>query len=436
MPTRTDTYDVGLSTTDITPPVGIYLAGFGARQERSEGIYHPLRATAIAIHDGTTPLLLVAADLLGFYELTDPVRDGIRSAIGLEPQNVVLCGSHTHCGPSIRELDRERHGELDRPYLDGLVDSLVRCAKEAWEARTPARLRSGTGSCGFARSRRAPDGEGGVLWKPSPESPCDHEVPVLAVESPQGELRGVMFGYACHPTSRGGLLIGGDYVGFAYEHVEKTYPGVTACFLQGCGGDQKPVPVDPDADRFVPREIEEVRDIGIELGTVVNEVLASDGMQMVEGPLTITQRILDLETEPLDLALLEDRQTSEQAYEREWATDLLDKVAKGTPIPTQVPFEVQGVRFGDSLCAVSLSGEMTVEQGLRLKRDLSPFFDSVLVIGYANHIVGYVPVRRQIPEGGYEVWRNNQLLKRTGPFVADTEDRIHVAAHEALGMKP
>ncbi len=436
MASRIDTYDVGLSTTDITPPVGIYLAGFGARQERSEGVYHPLRAAAIAIHDGKTPLLLVAADLLGFYELTGPVRDGIRDAIGLDPQNVMLCGSHTHCGPSIRELDRERHGELDRPYLDGLVDGMVRCAKEAWEARTPARLRFGTGSCGFGMSRRAPDGEGGIIWKPSPSSPCDHEVPVLAIESPEGELRSVVFGYACHPTSRGGLLIGGDYVGFAYAHVEQTHPGVTACFLQGCGGDQKPVPVDPDADRFVPREIDEVRDIGVELGTVVNEMLASDGLRSVGGPLTVTQQTLDLETEPLDLALLGKCRTSDEAYEREWATDLLGRVEKGTPIPTQVPFEIQGIRFGNSLCAVSLAGEMTVEHGLRLKRDLASRFDNVLVIGYANHIVGYVPVRRQIPEGGYEVWRNNLLLKRTGAFVEDTEDQIHTAAQQALGVKP
>ncbi|MDP6777255.1 MAG: neutral/alkaline non-lysosomal ceramidase N-terminal domain-containing protein, partial [Candidatus Latescibacteria bacterium] len=312
MTSAVDMYQVGLSTTDITPPVGIYLAGFGARQDRSTGVYHPLRATAIAIHDGETPLLLVAADLLGFYELTEPVRTGIRDAVGLDPPHVALCGSHTHCGPSIRDLDRERHGELDPEYLDGLVESVVRCAEEAWESRTSARLRAGVGRCGFAVSRRAPDGEGGIVWKPSRSAPSDHDVPVLAVESLEGDLRAVVFSYACHPTSRGGLLIGGDYVGFAYAHVEETHPGVTACFLQGCGGDQKPVPVDPEAESFVPSEVEEVRDIGAELGTVVSEVLGSDAMQPVEGPLTITQRTIDLETDPVDMALLEEKRDSDQ----------------------------------------------------------------------------------------------------------------------------
>ena len=77
---------------------------------------------------------------------------------------------------------------------------------------------------------------------------------------------------------------------------------------------------------------------------------------------------------------------------------------------------------------------MTVEHGLRLKRELGPHFDNVLILAYTNDIVGYVPVRRQIPEGGYEVWFSQQYWKRTGPYVAATEDRIHAAASGSLGI--
>ena len=214
MSSVTHTYQVGISTVDITPTVGIYLAGFGARKERSNGVYHPLRATVVVIDDGATPLLLIGAELLGFYERTEDVRFRISKAIGLAPRQMILCGSHTHCGPWIRELDRERHGELDPAYLEGLAGRLVACARTAWEDRRPSRLRFGVGACDFAVSRRKPDGKGGVLWKPAPEASHDHEVPVVAIESLEGELRGVIFSYACHPTSRGGLLIGGDYVCF------------------------------------------------------------------------------------------------------------------------------------------------------------------------------------------------------------------------------
>ena len=51
-----DTYRIGVGCDDITPPVGIHMAGFAARTEPSTAVYHPLKANAIAIDDGTEPI--------------------------------------------------------------------------------------------------------------------------------------------------------------------------------------------------------------------------------------------------------------------------------------------------------------------------------------------------------------------------------------------
>ena len=51
-----------------------------------------------------------------------------------------------------------------------------------------------------------------------------------------------MFGYSCHTTALSGYQINGDYAGYAQEALEKRYPGVTALFVQGCGGDANPLP--------------------------------------------------------------------------------------------------------------------------------------------------------------------------------------------------
>ncbi len=429
-----DTYRIGVAGEDITPPVGIYLAGFAARTEPSTAVYHPLKANAIAIDDGNDPLIIASAEILGFYEHTEEVRSRISGATGLEPASIVLSGSHTHCGPCIREMDRHRHGELDEDYIERLLARVTRCAKTAWETRSPARLRFRQGHCDVAVSRRKPDGKGGVEWKPGPGAPHDHEVPVLAVESPDGELRSVIFSYACHPTSRSGTLIGGDYVCFACDHVEATYPGTTSFFLQGCAGDQKTRPVDPASETFVPRSVDEIRDIGVDLGESVVRTLASGGLEPVTGPISVRRTILNLDTEPIDMGLVKAGLKDNQAFVRAWAGHLLDSVENNTPVVTRIPFEIQTVRFGDALTVVTLAGEMTVEHGLRLKRDLGPHFENVLVLAYTNDIVGYVPVRRQIPEGGYEVWSSQQYWKRTGPYVAETEDRIHAAVGRSLGI--
>ncbi|MDA0746087.1 MAG: neutral/alkaline non-lysosomal ceramidase N-terminal domain-containing protein [bacterium] len=434
MSSAIDTYHVGVSTTDITPPVGIYLAGFAARNDPSTDVYHPLRATAVAIDDGTTPLLIIGAEILGFYERTDRVRKSIQKAIGINPAHIVLNGSHTHCGPCIREMDIERHGPLDENYLNELVNRVTQCAREAWENRSPARLSFENGTCDIAVSRRKPDGKGGVEWKPAPESPHDHDVPVLAVTSLEGDLRAVLFSYACHPTSRGGTRIGGDYVGFAYDHVIETHPGIAVCFLQGCAGDQKTHPVAPHTETFVQREIDEIRDIGIQLGESVHRVLASNTMKPISGSASITQTILDLETEPIDIDLVKKSLDDNRDYVRNWANHLHHSVENNTPVSTTIPFELQTLRFGNTLAIVTLAAEMSVEHGLRLKKELGSHFDNVLILAYSNSIVGYVPVKRQIPEGGYEVWFNQQHLKRTGPYVSETEDRIHTTVHRNLSI--
>ena len=434
MSSSNHTYQVGVGTVDITPSVGIYLAGFAARQEHSTEVYHPLKATAVAIDDGATPLLIVGAEILGFYERTEEVRGRINAATGIDLAHIILNGSHTHCGPCIREMDRERHGELDDDYLEDLFENVAECAKVAWEDRSPARLSFGTGSCDIARSRRKPDGKGGVAWVPSLEAPHDHDVPVIAVESPEGELRCVIFSYACHPTSRSGTLIGGDYVCFAYDHIEAVYPDVETCFLQGCAGDQKTKPVDPMSNVFVQREVDEIRDIGVELGESVARVLASQDLRPISGPISIAQTILSIETEPIDMDLVKASLDAGSDYVRAWARHLFESVENNIPVATSFPFEIQTVRFGDALAIVGLAAEMNVEHGLRLKRELGPYFENLLVAAYTNDIVGYIPVKRQIPEGGYEVWFNQQHWKRTGPFVEDTEDRIHNAVHEMLGI--
>ena len=98
-----------------------------------------------------------------------------------------------------------------------------------------------------------------------------------------------------------------------------------------------------------------------------------------------------------------------------------------------MPFEVQTLHFGRLLALVALSGEISVEYALRLKRELHPAFAHTCIAAYANGIIGYVPARRQIPEGGYEVWTNQYYLKRPGSYVVGTADHICQTVHHLLG---
>ncbi|HAH46056.1 MAG TPA: hypothetical protein DCM07_14620, partial [Planctomycetaceae bacterium] len=74
------------------------------------------------------------------------------------------------------------------------------------------------------------------------KGPVDHSVPVLAVKDKDGQLKTLVFGYACHNTTLGIQKWCGDYAGFAQYDLEAMFPGVTAMFYMGCGADQNPLP--------------------------------------------------------------------------------------------------------------------------------------------------------------------------------------------------
>ena len=162
---------------------------------------------------------------------------------------ITLSVSHTHTGPVVHsnlntmyQLDDEQR-QLVRDYADTLHQRVVEVVAAARKELKPARLEWGIGAATFAVNRRnnkekdVPQ----LIEKGELKGPVDHEVPVLAVRG-AGELRAVVFGYACHATVLDFYQWSGDYPGFAQIALEKAHPGAVALFWAGCGGDQNPLP--------------------------------------------------------------------------------------------------------------------------------------------------------------------------------------------------
>ncbi|MEZ5278118.1 MAG: hypothetical protein R3F07_17175 [Opitutaceae bacterium] len=419
----------------MTPPIGSHLAGYAARLERSTGVYHPLSCTVTAITDQrcATTLILVSIEWLGFYDRTERVRRLICEATGVPTGNILLCGTHTHCGPPMRKgTDEFRHGGVDDPFLERTFARIADAARDAVASPIPVRLRSTTGWCGLAHSRRRPDGKGGVTWQPTLDAPHDHSVPILLFEDESGQLRHLLFGYACHPTAGGPILkIGGDYAGFALEEVQRSL-GCTASFLLGCAGDQKPFLPDTDMAGFPPYPIEAIAAMGRRLAASVDNAVRHHPGIPVDGPLQIRSGRLELvnEVQPRDVYEAAYRSTEEHL--RRWGDHHLAILDAGRSPDTGLEFEIQTVLFGADLALVALSGEMSAEYGLELNRRFGARFGRVWPVGYANAMVGYVPSARQYSECGYEVIDNMQYLLRPAPLARDSEGRIVEAIDKLL----
>src|SRR5205823_8425226 len=120
-----------------------------------------------------------------------------------------------------------------------LTEDLILLIGKAIQNLEPADIWFGNGQAHFAINRREPTPKG-VRIGLNPSGPTDPDVPVLKVTAPDGNVRILLFGYACHNTTLGGDIykITGDYAGFAQLAVESAEPGATAMFMMLCGADQ------------------------------------------------------------------------------------------------------------------------------------------------------------------------------------------------------
>jgi hypothetical protein len=118
----------------------------------------------------------------------------------------------------------------------------------------------------------------------------DHDVPVLKVIAPDGSMRAVLFGYACHNTTMGGdfYQMNGDYAGFAQAAFEAAHAGTTALFIMLCGGDQNPNP---------RGTVDHARRYGSALAAEVARVV-SGALKPVRPPIRTASRTLELEFAP------------------------------------------------------------------------------------------------------------------------------------------
>ncbi len=428
-------YLVGVAEVDVTPAVGSKLAGFADRVADSTGVYLPLRALVTAITDRGTErtVIMVSIEWLGFSDTTETVRGLINQSTGVPTRNILLCGTHTHCGPPIRKhVKADCRAGVDEAYLQASFAKLAATAKAAMDVREPVAMRSSTGWCGFAHSRRRPDGKGGVDWMPTLDAPHDHTVPIIAFDDARGRLKHVLFGYTAHTSAAGKILeFGGDYAGFALREIEQELD-CSCAFFQGCAGDQKPYLPDSKEEGFPAYPVSDLQAMGRRLANAVVREIKHGMWQPVSGNLEVRQSVIDLQTTVLSREEYERWLQADDDLLFEWAQRHVDLFDRDEKPPTKVRFEIQTIQFGQSLVLIAMAGEMTAEYGLRIRKELGSRFGHVWPMGYANAMVGYICSERQIAEGGYEVFTSMQYNGNTGPWRSGTEEQIVSAIHSTL----
>ncbi len=423
-------WKAGVATVLVTPAQPMWMAGYASRTNVSQGKFQELFAKALALEDERGGrLVIVTLDLIGVPRtLRKSLEVRAQKAWQLPPESLLLNASHTHSGPEFRvgrapaDDGEFKPSTLGESYGRELEEKLFKLIGTALESRAPARLAYSFARCGFAMNRRLPTKDG-YKNSPYPEGPVDQSVPVLRVEGADGKLRAVLFGYACHNTTLALYQFSGDYAGYAQQYFEADHPGAVALFMLGCGGDQNPYP---------RGTVELAQKHGRALATAVDAALATT-LKSVNGPLRSAYAEIQLDYAPAPTREeFKARLDSKDRYEAAHAKRMLERLDRGEKLPTQYPYPVQVVRFGDALTMVALGGEVVVDYALRLKKELAG--PAVWIAGYSNDVMAYIPSLRISKEGGYEGGGAMRYsVTHPGPWAESVEERIVKQVHDLNG---
>ncbi len=414
-------WKAGVARAVITPREYMWMAGFASRDKPAEGILHDLWAKALALEDMQgNRVLLITTDLIGFERaLSLSICKRLEREYDLERKNIILSSSHTHSGPVVNtnlfgiyppfDAHQEKQVMANRKFIE---EQLVTVAGRAINSLAPARLSTDVGIARFAVNRRENKWDDETLYKPDLNGPSDYAVPVITVSDPQSKPIAVVFGYSCHATTLNINSWSGDYPGFAQIELEKAYPGLTAMFFAGFGADQNALP---------RGGISRAEQYGKELAIAVERVMKEPGKELKANIKTLyTEITLDLAPPP-DIEELNDAIENGADWQKRWAKNTKDKVASGSKLPNDYPYyPVQSWQLGDQTL-VALGGEVVVDYAFKLREILG---NDLMLMGYANDVMAYIPSERILNEGGYEGKTSMWVYGHHGTWVHGIEEKV------------
>ncbi len=425
---------IGLQITDITPPLGVEMAGHFVRRHASE-VHDPLTAHAMVLSDDNTTIALVGTDLVGMPDqVARSARERIANFTGIPPENMMIWGTHTHAGPVVSGLGLFREGDDDyTALLPKLLAGAVASASESTE-ETSTRIGVGKEThISFNRRYRMADGS--VQTNPgvgnpavqASDGPIDPDVGVLYLQR-RGSVCGALVNFANHldVLGSGNTWYSADFPYYMRQTLADAYgDGFFGLFGNGACGNINHINV------FGRR-----RQGGYDHARRMGRILAGDVLKtefestevdlcplwaesvMVELPLrefsdeqiAEFRRVLE-ETEDLE------GQISSGNFERGRAKRSLALVESGI---TSEDVEVQVLGMGP-LVIVGIPGEYFVEFGLQIKKR-SPA-DFTFLIELANGYKGYIPTEAAFRAGAYE-GSSARYAPEAGQMLADSAINI------------
>lgn len=363
----------GAAKSDITPPVGTPLAGYGGRRAQpSTGVHDPTEARALILDTGSLKIAFVSVDHLGFdHGMVTRIRATASEATGIRPEHIFVMSSHSHSGGGaymemLPVLANSLAGKFDSKIRAFYEQRTAEAVIAANKTLKPARIAIGAGEArGISRFRSS--------WPP--DGPVDPEVGLIRVDSvATGKPIAVLMNFAAHPTVLGAdnMTFSADFVGYARNALERMLGGdAMAIFANGAQG------------TIAPRAFQ--GDDAWQRAENVGTILAAEAFKiclMIKAQDTVDIKLVRT---PLTLKIV--------------PTALM----LGMTYPPSYESEMAAVSFDNRFAFVTIPGELGSILNFQVKeRGKLLGFDKTFLLGLTNDAVGYIITEDEYRHKTYE----------------------------------
>lgn len=387
----------GINRTEITPRVDLVMDGFFDRLEPSEGTLDPLYATTYVLEHDKTKVALVCVDILGIdMTLLKQVQDLVSSQTDIPKEAIILNASHTHAAPSAARLGdmgsffRENNPtEDDLLYHEELAHLIATSIIQANDSLIEGSvLFTQTSIEGVSSNRVHKDG------------PFNNIASIFQFVDLKEKLVGVLTLFANHPTILGpnNLQYSNDFIGYFNQAVEAKQPGVISGYLQGCAAEI--------SSRFTKTtaSVAETKRLGEQLAHQILNALSHSSRKLDDvlfvSTLPIHLFIREFEDEDFyKHQILEAEQTYRNLQETCDDAKLLRSgyvVLEGKKMIARMQKEIDIDHIDTTMSHIQIGNVHLIttpgETFGGIEKDIQALSrDTVLVLGYTNAYVAYLP---------------------------------------------
>ncbi|MBR4540006.1 MAG: hypothetical protein IKO52_14350 [Clostridia bacterium] len=403
---------VGFGKVEITPPLGVELAGYGYYLRRTaDKVLDPLYVRAAAFEQDGERYILASCDCLGLSkEIVHDVEAALLRDCGIPSDHITLVSIHTHTGPAMKY-----HGGC------GNVSPDYTCTVPGKIADACSAALDDLKEVTSLRFFRAPIRKQWAYNRACAENPVDGQTRFFRVSRRDAPPM-VLASYACHAVCQGNIRgISADYPGRVCAELEEK--GFKALYMNGACGDIDPIRC---AQEERPARLQGFAD-------TICQGMAGDGVSL---PLTVSGGQVEASLRLQSLTPEDIRRMTDAANEKEtdppgggrvaraWEQEMLETY---DPNRMEEAFHARYLVLGGVMIA-ALPFETYTLTGMLIRKALGG--DDALVLGCAEEMLGYLPTMDDYDRGSYAS-KDAFFLYRRIPTLRGEAERLG----EDLGEK-